>query len=154
MKYIMSVWKQKQKSVCVFDVCGCMDLFHYHTMPCYSMYAHTHAWQTWAPLVAGKIWCRTHSCGQAWTYHGNKENQGDVCRQTSASKCMCVQAPAFLHSVRREEKYRFFICPGGSSSTVSTFAWSKKKSNCYLKHRPANNKGLIQPQWYLYFLVK
>lgn len=84
----------------------------------------------------------------------HKENQGDVCRQTSASKCMCVQAPVFLHSVRREEKYRFFICPGGSSSTVSTFAWSKKKSNCYLKHRPANNKGLIQPQWYLYFLVK
>lgn len=72
------------------------------------------------------------------------------------ANCMEVYAHTHIHTsaVNAEGKIQLYVCLGSFGTSVTTFAYSTKKSFYYLKHSRVNNKGLIQLALYLYFLVK
>lgn len=73
------VYRPYSQSGCSPACCLCEDLFHYPTMPSYSMYACSHTWQTWEHLHhGGKMWCRILCCGKMSTYCGTSQKASET----------------------------------------------------------------------------
>lgn len=117
------------------------------------MPAHIHGRHDLATSVTGKMWCRILCCGEVLTYYGTSNKAGKT-RACEHLLSICAHMLVHTSTLYAEGKIQLFVCLGGFSTSVTTFAHSKKKSFSYLKHTHANNKGLIQLVLYLYFLVK